>query len=174
MRLVVRIRAVLSFRIGVRATGREKRNHLGVLIKVQRDLARWFSADLGDEIRTWGSASTVTVSELFGGRIHQSKVDGLASPARETLVLESQIYAIRSGQEFAESSAADRVAAYLAFCSTAASSACSSACCQLGSRSYSFIALAKISVFLPRSFWYTTPSSVTMNVITPDDLYSAG
>jgi hypothetical protein len=36
------------------------------------------------------------------------------------------------------------------------------------------MALARTAVFLPRSLRYTTPSWPTMNVITPDDLYSAG
>jgi len=54
------------------------------------------------------------------------------------------------------------------------SSCCSSAFCQLELGLYSFIALARASVFLPRSFSYTTPSWLTTNVITPDDLYSAG
>lgn len=58
--------------------------------------------------------------------------------------------------------------------SFAASSCGSSAFCQPEPGSYSFIAFATTSVFLPRSFWCTTPSSPTINVITPDDLYSAG
>jgi hypothetical protein len=45
---------------------------------------------------------------------------------------------------------------------------------QLESRLYSFMALPIASVFVPRSFCYTTPSAFTMNVITPDDRYSAG
>jgi hypothetical protein len=65
-------------------------------------------------------------------------------------------------------------AVYLVFCSPAVCSCCSSAFCQLELELYSFMALARTSVFLPRSFWYTTPSSLTMKVITPHDLYSAG
>ncbi len=65
-------------------------------------------------------------------------------------------------------------AVYLVFCSAAVSSCRSSAFCQVELGLYSFIALARTSVFLPRSFSYTTPSWLTRNVITPDDLYSAG
>ena len=63
---------------------------------------------------------------------------------------------------------------YLVSCLAAVSSCWSSSFCQVGSGLYSFMALARTSVFLPRSFRYTTPSLLTMNVITPDDLYSAG
>src|SRR5882762_2288419 len=60
------------------------------------------------------------------------------------------------------------------FWAAADSSVSSSDFCQLALGLYSLIALAMVSVFLPRSFWYTTPSWSTMKVMTPEERYSAG
>jgi hypothetical protein len=59
-------------------------------------------------------------------------------------------------------------------CTPAATSGDSSAFRHPESGLYNFIPLASPAVFFPRSFSYTVPSSPTMNVITPDDRYSAG
>src|SRR3982074_3252923 len=49
-----------------------------------------------------------------------------------------------------------------------------SATCQLELGLRFFKTGATFDVFCPRSFSYTTPSCVTMKVMTPDDPYSAG
>ena len=63
---------------------------------------------------------------------------------------------------------------YCVFCVPAVSSCCSSLLRQLEVGLYSLMALATTPVFFPRSFSYTAPSSPTINVITPDERYSAG
>ena len=63
---------------------------------------------------------------------------------------------------------------YLGFCSMAVCPCMTSDLSQPAPGLYSFNGLATTSVFAPRSFSYTTPSSATINVITPEDLYSAG
>src|ERR1700693_2143024 len=68
----------------------------------------------------------------------------------------------------------ERSRLYLVSCFSADCSCCSLAFAHLESGLYSFMALARTSVFSPRSLWYTTPFAPTINVITPDDLYSPG
>jgi hypothetical protein len=57
---------------------------------------------------------------------------------------------------------------YFVPCFSPDCSCCSSAFSQLELWLYPLIAFARTSVRSPRSFWYTTPSALTINVITPD------